>query len=180
MLASSKSLHDAAIFPHFLNSRTQRFAKGRSGDWNRIYFISRQMGISRAWKNIKGLSSSSNENYYDSQSRSYVIQWTAGGGNDGGKATIAAYTFGSANYYLRRNMWFFRFWGIFVKGSWSHLSLVLQASFNIFFTATEEMSILSHAAQHWPKVINWRFYKKNFCSRCKTMTSHQKVHISEG
>ena len=157
------------------------FAKGKSGDWNRIYFISRQMGISRAWKNIKGLSSSSNENYYDSQSRSYVIQWTAGGGNDGGKATIAAYTFGSANYYLRRDMWFFRFLRNFCqRGSWSHLSLVLQASFNIFFTATEEMSILSHAAQHWPKVINWRFYKKNFCSRCKTMTSHQKVHISEG
>ena len=80
----------------------QGIAKGKSGDWNRIYFISRQMGISRAWKNIKGLSSSSNENYYDSQSRSYVIQWTAGGGNDGGKATIAAYTFGSANYYLHR------------------------------------------------------------------------------
>ena len=60
-----------------------------------------------------------------------------------------------------RDMWFFRFWRIFVKGSWSHLSLVLQASFNIFFTATEEMSILSHAAQHWPKVINWRFYKKS-------------------
>ena len=73
MLASSKSLHDAAIFPHFLNSRTQRFAKGKSGDWNRIYFISRQMGISRAWKNIKGLSSSYNENYYCSAKSTRTI-----------------------------------------------------------------------------------------------------------
>ena len=160
MLASSKSLHDAAIFPHFLNSRTPKdLAKGKSGDWNRIYFISRQMGISRAWKNIKGLSSSSNENYYDSQSRSYVIQWTAGGGNDGGKATIAAYTFGSANYYLRRDMWFFSFLRNFCrhKGKLKPFVTCPSSIFQYFFHS------------YWGNVHPF--------TRCSTLTQSHKLKI---
>ena len=212
MLASSKSLHDAAIFPHFFEFKDPKiwnglwFCKGTSGDWNRIYFISWQMGISRAWKNIKGLSSSYNENYYCSAKSTRTLAHMCNTMNSRwwkwwreshhcclhfwsvellqqllptGICDFSAYNCASdAKIGVLRNFCH--------KGSWSHLSLVLQASFNIFFTA-EEMSILSHAAQHWPKVINWRFYKKFcskctwvHCSRCKTMTSHQKVHISGG
>ena len=156
MLASSKSLHDAAIFPHFLNSRTSRFCKRKSGDWNRIYFISRQMGISRAWKNIKGLSSSSNENYYDSQSRSYVIQWTAGGGNDGGKATIAAYTFGSANYYLHRYV-IFQVLRNFCQGKLKPFVTCPSSIFQYFFHS------------YWGNVHPF--------TRCSTLTQSHKLKI---
>ena len=135
------------------------------------------MGISGAWKNIKGLSSSYNENYYCSAKSTRTLAHMCNTMNSRwwkwwreshhcclhfwsvellqqllptGICDFSAYNCASdAKIGVLRNFCH--------KGSWSHLSLVLQASFNIFFTA-EEMSILSHAAQHWPKVINWRFY----------------------
>ena len=104
MLASSKSLHDAAIFPHFLNSRTQRF--GTDYGFAKVQVV---IGIAYIllvgrWGLVEPEKTSRACLVHITRittappnrlalSLICVIQWTAGGGNDGGKATIAAYTF---------------------------------------------------------------------------------------
>ena len=69
-----------------------------------------------------------------------------------------------------RDMWFFSFLRNFCQGKLKPFVTCPSSIFQYFFAATEEMSILSHAAQHWPKVINWRFYKKS-CSKCTCYTA---------
>ena len=104
MLASSKSLHDAAIFPHILNSRTQRF--GTDYGFAKVQVV---IGIAYIllvgrWGLVEPEKTSRACLVHITRittappnrlalSLICVIQWTAGGGNDGGKATIAAYTF---------------------------------------------------------------------------------------